>query len=69
MVMKDDGRMSNKDKKKQHKKYKDIKCKNCKNVINVDEKIELQDYDKIGINEEYVFYCDKCGESTDIIKL
>ena len=69
-MLKEDGRISNKDKKKkQHKKYKDIKCQNCRSIINIDEKINLQDYDKIGTNEEYVFYCDKCGVSTDIIKL
>ena len=68
-MLKEDGRMSNKDKKKQHKKYNDVKCKNCKSNIDIDEKVSLQDFEKIGTNEEYIFYCNKCGESTDIIKL
>lgn len=67
-MLKEDGRVSSKDKKR-HKKYKDVKCKNCKSNINIDEKVLLQDFDKIGTGEEYIFYCNKCGESTDIIKL
>ena len=69
MVMKNDGRISNK-KKKVHKKYRDVKCDNCGNRIDISEKIELGDLDYIGSDKtKAVFYCDKCGESTDIIKL
>lgn len=69
-MLKDDGRVSNKDKRnKQHKKYRDIKCENCHSVINISEKMELGDFDKIGNGDNYVFYCNSCGESTDIIKL
>lgn len=70
MTLKNDGRVSNKDKKKVHKKYRDIKCDNCRNVIDISEKVDLGDLDYIGNDKtKAVFYCDKCGESTDIIKL
>jgi RNase P subunit RPR2 len=69
-MLKDDGRVSNKDKKKVHKKYRDIKCGNCKSKIDISEKIELGDLDYIDQDKtKAVFFCDKCGESTDIIKL
>lgn len=71
MTLKNDGRISNKEKKnKQHKKYRDVKCDNCRSVIDVSEKIELGDVDYIDkAKTKAVFFCDKCGESTDIIKL
>jgi predicted RNA-binding Zn-ribbon protein involved in translation (DUF1610 family) len=71
MTLKYDGRMSNKEKKnKQHKKYRDIKCSNCRSVIDISEKIELGDVDYLeGDKTKAVFYCDKCGESTNVIKL
>jgi DNA-directed RNA polymerase subunit RPC12/RpoP len=61
----------NKEKKnKQHKKYRDIKCSNCRSVIDISEKIELGDVDYLeGDKTKAVFYCDKCGSSTSIIKL
>jgi RNase P subunit RPR2 len=69
-MLKDDGRVSNKDKKKVHKKYRDIKCSNCRSIIDISEKLELGDVDYIeGDKTKAVFFCDKCGESTDIIKL
>ena len=69
-MLKDDGRISNKDKKKVHKKYRDIKCGNCRSVIDISEKIELGDVDYIDNNKtKAVFFCDKCGLSTSIIKL
>lgn len=70
MTLKDDGRVSNKDKKKTHRKYRDIKCGKCRSVIDISEKIELGDVDYIDKDKtKAVFFCNKCGESTDIIKL
>ena len=70
MTLKNDGRISNKDKKKVHKKYRDIKCNNCRSIIDISEKIELGDVDYIeGDKTKVVFFCDKCGLSTSIIKL
>jgi RNase P subunit RPR2 len=69
MVMKNDGRVSKKDRKKVHKKYRDITCANCGSKIDVTEKMKIGDYDRVGNSEDYVFFCDCCGVSTDIQKL
>ena len=63
MVMKNNGREKH---RKQHR-IRTYKCKNCKNKIDLDEKLELHDYEKVG--NDYIFYCEKCGQETDIIKL
>ena len=69
-MLKNDGRISNKDKKKVHKKYRDIKCNNCRSIIDISEKIELGDVDYLeGDKTKAVFFCNECGESTGIIKL
>lgn len=71
MTLKENGKVSNKEKrKKYHKQHRDIKCKSCGKIINVDEKIELDDIDYISSDKtKAVFYCDCCGMSTNIIKL
>lgn len=64
MVMKNDGRSSNKDKKKRHKI---IKCSQCGNKIDIDERIELEDFDRINENQISVF-CEIC-DNYEIVKL
>lgn len=72
MTLKENGKISNKEKKnKQHKKYKDIKCsnKNCRAIIDVDYAISVVDIDYINDDKtKGVLYCPKCGES-NMIKL
>ena len=63
MVMKNNGREKQ---RKQHR-IRTCKCKKCKNQINLEEKLELHDYEKVG--DYYIFYCEKCGQETDLIKL
>lgn len=63
MTLKDNG----KNKKRKNHKLRTYKC-SCGEKVNIDERIELNDYDLIG-KDQYVFYCSKCGNSSDIIKL
>lgn len=44
-----------------------LSCENCNAKINIDEKLQLEDYDEV--ESGYVFFCNVCGESTRIIKL
>lgn len=70
MTLKNDGRISNKEKKnKLHKKYKDRKCSNreCRATLNIDEMINNNDYDLLP-DGGYVFYC-PCCDNTEIVKL
>jgi hypothetical protein len=69
-MLKDDGRVSNKDKKnKQHKKYRDVKCSNrdCRAILNIDEMVENHDYDILP-DGSYVFYC-SCCDNSEVKKL
>lgn len=52
---------------KKNRRHKTCKCSGCKSLIDIDEKLELQDYDKISENT-IVIYCDKCGNE-ELIKL
>lgn len=65
MVMKNDGRISNKEKKnKQHKKYRPVRCadKECKGVIDVDLAIEIGDIDYCDNDKNSIYvYCPICA--------
>ena len=63
-MLKDMGRV----KPRKSHRIRTCKCQGCGNKIDIDERIELKDYDLVG-REEYVFHCPKCGTETDIIKL
>jgi RNase P subunit RPR2 len=64
MTLKDDGKVSNKTKRKRHKTQK---CTGCKNVLDIDSYIERNDFDKVD-NETIIIYCEKCGNE-ELIKL
>lgn len=69
MTLKNDGRVSNKDKKKVHKKYRDVKCNNkdCKKWLDIQEMYDNNDYDILP-DGSYAFYCSYCN-NTVILKL
>lgn len=70
MTLKEDGRISNKEKKnKQHKKYRDIKCSNkdCRAILNIDEMVSNNDYDVLP-DGSCAFYC-PCCDNSEIKKL
>lgn len=64
MTLKNDGRVSNKDKKKVHKKYRDIKCQDddCKESIDIDLCIENEDFDYCDNTKGSIYvYCPACA--------
>jgi predicted RNA-binding Zn-ribbon protein involved in translation (DUF1610 family) len=63
MTLKENGKTKS---RKSHK-VRTYKC-SCGERVNIDERLELQDYESIG-KDRYVFYCPKCGNSSDVIKL
>jgi len=64
MVMKFDGRESNKSKRKRHKTQK---CSSCKNTLDIDTYIDRNDFDRIS-EDTIIIYCEKCGNE-ELIKL
>ncbi len=64
MVMKDNGQMSNKMKRKRHKTQK---CTACKNMLDIDTYMDRDDFDRID-SDTIVIYCEKCGNE-ELVKL
>ena len=64
-MLKEDGRISNKDKKKkQHKKYRDIKCedKSCKGIIDIDYAVSIGDIEYCDNDKNSIYvYCPICA--------
>lgn len=64
MTLKDDGRVSNKDKKKIHRKYRPIKCEadNCNELIDIDLCILNEDFDYCDNTKSSIYvYCPVCA--------
>lgn len=61
MTLKNDGRVSNKSKKKKHKM---VKCDSCGFKNDYDEMLENDDVDRIG-NDEFL-YCEQCGNQIQV---
>lgn len=64
MTLKNDGRISNKDKKKVHKKYRDIKCSNrdCRTIIDVDYAVSIGDIEYLDDSRtKGTVFCPVCG--------
>lgn len=64
MTLKEDGRVSNKDKKKQHKKYRDIKCsdRDCRTIIDVDYAVSVGDIEYLDETKtKGTVFCPVCG--------
>jgi len=64
MTLKNDGRESNKMKKKRHKTQK---CTGCKNLLDIDTYIDRNDFDRID-SDTILVYCEKCGNE-ELVKL
>jgi len=64
MTLKDDGRESNRMKRKRQKTQK---CTGCKNLLNIDEYINKNDFDRVDA-DTIIIYCSKCGNE-ELIKL
>ena len=62
-MLKDNGKV----KPRKSHKIRSYKCE-CGENVNIDERLELEDYDLVK-KGQYVFYCPKCGNSSNIIKL
>jgi hypothetical protein len=60
MTLKNDGRVSNKDKKKVHRKYRPLKCK-CGEKIDIDLCIEVGDIDYFNDKLSGYVYCPVCS--------
>ena len=61
MTLKDDGRVSNRSKKKKHKM---IKCDGCRHENDYDEMLLNDDIDKLGSSE--FLYCEQCGNQIQV---
>jgi hypothetical protein len=61
MTLKNDGRISNKDKKKVHKKYRPLKCI-CGEKIDIDLCLEVEDFDYCDTKRDSIYaYCPVCS--------
>jgi predicted RNA-binding Zn-ribbon protein involved in translation (DUF1610 family) len=63
MTLKENGKTKS---RKSHK-VRTYKC-SCGKKIDIDERIELEDFDLVG-KDQYVFFCPYCGDSSDIKRL
>jgi hypothetical protein len=63
-MLKEDGKVSNKLKRKRHKTQK---CSGCRSNLDIDSYMERNDFDRIDDNTITV-YCEKCG-NPEIVKL
>lgn len=61
MTLKNDGRVSNKSKKKKHKM---VKCDSCNYKNDYDEMLENDDVDFVG--SSIYIYCLKCAEQIQV---